>query len=386
MKRGISPLIATVLIIGLTVALSGVIITWGSSMIKAMEEATAKSAEHSMTCVDATFEIKEAHTYGSTLNVVIESTGKKKISNFMVRVTGAAGSDTVRTTSGIEPWAINPVIVNYNPEKVGSVSVKYNMGETGLARKVEMFPILIDQFGDEFDCLKEVTRAAAAQLDESVMAAYVMDDGYVDPTPPATPNHVLDLNGIAPAGTIDGAVWDPDGGYDGTGAFSFDGVDDKIIIPGSSFNFDQGFTITTWAKRLLVTDNQVILDNGKFKLEIKSAGGDKFKSWFTITDNQDSFYQLTSGSYSNPINNWVFLAIVYDGDKASPGLKMYINKDTQVREDEFTLPIGRTFDANSSAVYIGAPASGGVYLNGLVDEIIIYNKVLASNEIEFPPA
>lgn len=364
MKKGISPLIATVLIIGFTVSLAAVIMTWGSSFVKNLQEETKLSADRSMACTQATFEIKAAFTYGTTLAAVVEGTGRQDIKSFIIRVSGKKGKGTVQSSQGI------------SRNGIGKVAINYNLGEVGLAKQIEMLPILQDEKG-EFDCLKEISVVKPTKFDESIMAAYTLDEAYV------SGQNILDSNGAGPEGTLDAPTFDNTGGYDGSGAFQFGG-DDKITIPGGSLDFNKGFTLTAWVKRLSSVDKQVVVDNGKFRLEIKSVGSGNFKSWFTITDTQGTPYVRTSGQYSNPQNDWIYLAIVYDGDAASPGLKIYVNKATQVKEEEVILNPGATFDANSGTFYIGAPTSSGTYLNGFVDEILIYNKVLAANEIEFP--
>jgi len=49
-KKGISPLIATVLIIGFTIVLAALVIQWGGDLFKGFQEETGKSAELSTKC------------------------------------------------------------------------------------------------------------------------------------------------------------------------------------------------------------------------------------------------------------------------------------------------------------------------------------------------
>lgn len=49
-KKGISPLIATVLIIGFTVALAAIIMTWGTTFSKGMQKSTEATTEEQMSC------------------------------------------------------------------------------------------------------------------------------------------------------------------------------------------------------------------------------------------------------------------------------------------------------------------------------------------------
>jgi len=60
-KRGISPLIATVLIIGFTVALAAIIMTWGQSFIKKTQETTTETTNIALICAqEVKPDIKEA--------------------------------------------------------------------------------------------------------------------------------------------------------------------------------------------------------------------------------------------------------------------------------------------------------------------------------------
>ena len=59
-KKGISPLIATVLLIGFTVALAGVVITWGGGFIKNITSSTEERTESTLACAgDLNFDIKK---------------------------------------------------------------------------------------------------------------------------------------------------------------------------------------------------------------------------------------------------------------------------------------------------------------------------------------
>jgi len=60
MKGGISPLIATVLIIGFTVSLTAVVMTWGKSFITEKTQKTSESAETQMRCINLEFTADKA--------------------------------------------------------------------------------------------------------------------------------------------------------------------------------------------------------------------------------------------------------------------------------------------------------------------------------------
>jgi flagellin-like protein len=91
-KKGISPLVATVLIIGFTVALAMIIIAW-MAFIRDVQETTETSAVTQIICAnDVMFKITnvcETATDG-TYKVTIQNDGTKKIESFNARFFEAA--------------------------------------------------------------------------------------------------------------------------------------------------------------------------------------------------------------------------------------------------------------------------------------------------------
>src|SRR3989344_1221070 len=99
-KRGISPLIATVLIIGFTVALAAVIITWGTGFVQKTQEDVGKQADLSVACSTLNFDIESISCSGSvgsiTLgSVSLSSSTSQKIIDVILRVYDGNGAATV---------------------------------------------------------------------------------------------------------------------------------------------------------------------------------------------------------------------------------------------------------------------------------------------------
>ena len=88
MKKGISPLIATVLIIGFTIVLAAVIMQWGGSFVKGLTEKQAAQTELQTQCIDLAFKITQVKlnkTDGNwTFDVVSEV--NKEIAGFIPRI------------------------------------------------------------------------------------------------------------------------------------------------------------------------------------------------------------------------------------------------------------------------------------------------------------
>ncbi|MCX6711503.1 MAG: hypothetical protein NT139_00490 [Candidatus Woesearchaeota archaeon] len=89
-KKGISPLIATVLLIGFTVALAAVIMTWGGGFVRDMTRNTEQSTQSALKCTQLDFKIQRASCTGLT----IENKGSVDIKSFVFRVYDTSGAVT----------------------------------------------------------------------------------------------------------------------------------------------------------------------------------------------------------------------------------------------------------------------------------------------------
>ncbi len=97
-KKGISPLIATVLLIGFTVALAAVVITWGSGFVQRITTGTEDRTTRTVTCTsDVNFEITKVDC--NTKAVTITNTGDFPILGFTFRFFNSGG-DYLGMTNG----------------------------------------------------------------------------------------------------------------------------------------------------------------------------------------------------------------------------------------------------------------------------------------------
>lgn len=110
-KKGISPLIATVLIIGFTVALAAVIMTWGSSFTRSMQESTEQSTQTQLVCAqEVSLSINSACTTPTGIDLVIENKGSKAIKKINFRAfTDATTVATEEYATELAPFAIAKV-------------------------------------------------------------------------------------------------------------------------------------------------------------------------------------------------------------------------------------------------------------------------------------
>ena len=102
-KKGISPLIATVLIIGFTVALAAVVMTWGGGFIREQTESTETTTSQALKCVtDLDFQIKNVSCGGGGGSdaVIIDNKGAIDIKSFLFRIHAEDGTVTNNDTAG----------------------------------------------------------------------------------------------------------------------------------------------------------------------------------------------------------------------------------------------------------------------------------------------
>lgn len=157
---------------------------------------------------------------------------------------------------------------------------------------------------------------------------------------------------------------------------SFDGDDDWIDIPFDSsldvINNDGAFTLMVWVK-LTTLDNVSILFN-------QEDSGGTGRSWLDIlaTGELNSPLVTDLETLSEPyfgefLDEWHHVAITFDGENAT-GYIDGIAQSTVLKEDDL--------DEDCYGGYrIGVSKTGENEINGLLDEVVIYNVALSSDEI-----
>ncbi len=85
-KKGISPLIATVLIIGFTVVLAVLVINWALPFVRNLQDTTEESSNTQILCAqDVVFSINDACMSGAQVKVTVANDGVKDIDSFRGR-------------------------------------------------------------------------------------------------------------------------------------------------------------------------------------------------------------------------------------------------------------------------------------------------------------
>ena len=197
---------------------------------------------------------------------------------------------------------------------------------------------------------------------------------------------VLDSSTYNNHGTNNGATHDPDGGFNGGGAFSFDGVDDTIptsLTDNSVFTDSNGFTLSAWIKtvsrgegssnnygRIFDKSDGSINQNG-FSLYM---GDDGVSVRFRINEG------ATTGSGSNDfsVGNWANVLVVIN---SSSQITYYINGEISGTANQQLDDISNITSSAGVAIGNRSGATDRTF-DGLIDSPKIYNRALSADEIK----
>lgn len=181
-------------------------------------------------------------------------------------------------------------------------------------------------------------------------------------------------------GAINGATWIS--GVYGT-ALSFDGIDDYVEVPdSSSLDITQGLTIGCWVKIDTLGTGPIILS--KF-------WDDNDEAWYICCQPDGTLqFVIAQDPDNDPTNSYIdsnsllventlyYISVVYDGYNNQ--LLLYING---VLDNSKTISYG--LRGGNQPIRIGAyrnnPGSISGFINGTIDEVRIYDRVLSSDEI-----
>ena len=193
-------------------------------------------------------------------------------------------------------------------------------------------------------------------------------------------NTVLDSSDYNNHGTNvgGGATHNSIGGFNGGGAYEFDGIDDYMTIP-TSYNDSEG-TLCVWAKAKNITSARVIYSQTNVLNNYTEFGFDQQNGKVSFRYAHNSVVTLhyrTTARYDDDI----FHHICWTNDLS--GNNLFI--DGTIASREFV--IGNSImdfwfdDVSSTANQIGRLHTYN-HFNGSIDEVRIYNRSLSSDEIK----
>ena len=112
-KKGISPLIATVLIIGFTIVLAAMVITWGTKLFKTTTEQTGQTSELNLLCttgfnVEYTAKKTTGAAAASKIELTASNKNEKPVVGFLFVAKKNSGETVVFNTDSTLPPASSP--------------------------------------------------------------------------------------------------------------------------------------------------------------------------------------------------------------------------------------------------------------------------------------
>ncbi len=142
-KKGVSPLIATVLIIGFTIALAALIMTWGTSFIKKTQQDVETGAEAQLQCARVDLEIKSYNCTADPLSGAEKLSVESKYSGSLdvwVRKNGNKLDSVVPST--IPAYSVQTLSLN-------DAALSLNTND-----ELEVIPILKTSDGQDNVCIQ----------------------------------------------------------------------------------------------------------------------------------------------------------------------------------------------------------------------------------------
>ena len=194
------------------------------------------------------------------------------------------------------------------------------------------------------------------------VAQWKFDEGNGQTAFDSTNNNNDGQLGSTPAADANDPTW-TSGKYGS--ALSFDGGDDYVNVSSANLGLTNKFTFSVWTKiPSSETDGHIIV--------IDSAGLIRVR----LLAQQTIIWQIVANSnvisIGSEINNnsWHYIAGTYDGSVQ----KIYVDG---IEKDSDT----NSGNIGSGGTNIGAASNGG-YLNGLIDEVRIYNYARSQSQIQ----
>jgi chitodextrinase len=177
---------------------------------------------------------------------------------------------------------------------------------------------------------------------------------------------VTDVSGNNNTGTISGATRTAAGKFGG--ALVFDGTSAWVTVPDSaSLRLTTGMTLEAWVNPSAVTSvwrDVIYKGNDSYYLEATSTNGGRPGAGGT--------FGTAFGTAALAENTWTHLAVTYD----RVTLRLYVN-GLQVSSVARTASIA----TSTNPLQLGGDNIYGQYFQGRIDEVRVYNRALAPEEI-----
>lgn len=128
-KKGVSPVIATILLVGVVIALSAVVFFWFRGFVQ--ETVTKFGKNIQLNCQDISF---DAEYSGGVL--ALSNSGNVPIYSFYVKIEDSEGSYSTKLISTISTWP------SYGLPASGAISVNIGNSISSTTKEIILMPVL----------------------------------------------------------------------------------------------------------------------------------------------------------------------------------------------------------------------------------------------------
>lgn len=182
-------------------------------------------------------------------------------------------------------------------------------------------------------------------------------------------------------GTINLAVWNATGGYDGLGAYFFDGTNDYFNVPDQNYlDMTTKITLMAWVKPTAtpVGTGYIFDKNNEWSFALTNGRNLRWLMNYPTLN-----FDITT-TETLDLDTWYHVAATYDTSLPGGNAKVFIN-GVEVKNETETAPL----QTNANNLRIGCYENNGGgcsstswTFTGEIDEVLIYNVSLTPTEIQ----
>ncbi len=190
---------------------------------------------------------------------------------------------------------------------------------------------------------------------------------------------IRDYSHFAKNGSLEDALYNATGGYDGFGAYEFNDLNDAINL-GNHLEHNPnnaGLTIAFWLYPLHMEGNKAFLgkwDGSQGFVHLTSTVG---KSFFKMNNGSQTI-SIGGSTVLFDLEEWIHIAVVYSPDH---GQLRYFENGTLISYSNITALSNITANNNLTIGHIYTDSNIYWSFNGTIDEFLIYNVSLTNEQI-----